>query len=603
MTTNKTETLKIPYNVKYQERSISFPVPDQVKTPWFKAAGEIPTTLNYFDGSMADALEATAKCLPDTIAYNFYGNKVTYADFVEQVHTAAKALRAQGVKPGDRVTICMPNTPQAIILFYAINRTGAVANMIHPLSGEEEIVDYINNSHSVMCLTLLQFYPKFAHIQDRLQLNTLLICDVTDGLAGVKKLLYPLTVKNAVKLPKDAKVLLWKDFIKSAKGYQGEYLYQAKSDDVAAILYSGGTTGTSKGILLSNLNFNALALQTGTAGDCLHPGHTMLAIMPIFHGFGLGVCIHTVLYWGGTSILIPQFNAKTYCKLLGQYKPNYIAGVPTLFEALLRMEDAQKLDMSQLEGIFSGGDSLSVELKAKVDVFLREHGAKEQIREGYGTTECVTASCLTPRFFFKEGSIGIPFPDTYYKIVIPSTHDEVPYGTVGEICLAGPTVMQGYMDNPKETAQTLQMHEDGLVWLHTGDLGVMDEEGFIYFKQRLKRMIITSGYNVYPSQVENVIDSHPGVLMSTVIGVKDDYKMQRVKAFIVPKPGVEPNDELLQSILEHCAQRVAKYAVPQEIEFRTELPHTLVGKVAYTVLEKEEAEKTAKQQREAVGAK
>ena len=603
MTTNKTETLKTPYNVKYQERSISFPVPDQVKTPWFKAAGEIPTTLKYFDGSMADALEATAKCLPDTIAYNFYGNKVTYANFVEQVHTAAKALRAQGVKPGDRVTICMPNTPQAIILFYAVNRTGAVANMIHPLSGEEEIVDYINNSHSVMCLTLLQFYPKFAHIRDRLQMKTLLICDVTDGLAGVKKLLYPLTVKNPVKLPKDANVLLWKDFIKSAKGYEGEYLYKAKSDDVAAILYSGGTTGTSKGILLSNLNFNALALQTGTAGDCLHPGHTMLAIMPIFHGFGLGVCIHTVLYWGGTSILIPQFNAKTYCKLLGQYKPNYIAGVPTLFEALLRMEDAQKLDMSQLEGIFSGGDSLSVELKAKVDVFLREHGAKEQIREGYGTTECVTASCLTPRFFFKEGSIGIPFPDTYYKIVIPSTHDEVPYGTVGEICLAGPTVMQGYMDNPKETAQTLQMHEDGLVWLHTGDLGVMDEEGFIYFKQRLKRMIITSGYNVYPSQVENVIDSHPGVLMSTVIGVKDDYKMQRVKAFIVPKPGVEPNDELLQSILEHCTQRVAKYAVPQEIEFRTELPHTLVGKVAYTVLEKEEAEKSAKQQREAVGAK
>ncbi len=600
MTTNNathtTETLKVPFNVKYQERSITFPVPEQVKTPWFKAAGEIPTTLNYFDGSMVDAVEATAKCLPDTTAYNFYGNQVTYQAFVSQIHAAAKALCAQGVRPGDRVTICMPNTPQAIILFYAINRMGAVANMIHPLSGAEEIVDYINNSQSVMCLTLLQFYPKFAQIRSRLNLKTLLICDITDGLAGVKKLLYPLTVKNKVKLPKDADVLLWKDFIKSAEQYTGEYLYYAKSDDVAAILYSGGTTGTSKGILLSNLNFNALALQTGTAGDCLHPGHTMLSIMPIFHGFGLGVCIHTVLYWGGTSILIPQFNAKSYCKLLGQYKPNYIAGVPTLFEALLRMEDAQKLDMSQLEGIFSGGDSLSVELKAKVDVFLREHGAKEQIREGYGTTECVTASCLTPRFFFKEGSIGIPFPDTYYKIVIPSTHDEVPYGTVGEICLSGPTVMLGYMDNPKETAQTLQQHEDGLVWLHTGDLGVMDEEGFIYFKQRLKRMIITSGYNVYPSQVENVIDAHPDVLMSTVIGVKDDYKMQRVKAFIVPKPGVEPDDALRASILEHCAQRVAKYAIPQEIEFRTELPHTLVGKVAYTVLEKEEAEKAAKKE-------
>ena len=563
MTTNKAEKLKRPYNVKYQTRSITWPVPANVKTPWFKTAGDIPTTLEYFDGSMVDAMEATAKCLPDTTAYNFYGNKVSFQDFIAQVHAAAKALCAQGVRPGDRVTICMPNTPQAIILFYAVNRMGAVANMIHPLSGEEEIVHYIND-------------------------------DVTDGLAGVKKLLYPLTVKQKVSLPKNADILLWRDFISAGKRWKGAYIHHAASGDVAAILYSGGTTGTSKGILLSNLNFNALALQTGTAGDCLHPGHTMLSIMPVFHGFGLGVCIHTVLYWGGTAILIPQFDAKSYCKLLGQYKPNYIAGVPTLFEALLRMEDAQKLDMSQLEGIFSGGDSLTPELKNKVDLFLREHGSKEQVREGYGTTECVTASCLTPRFFFKSGSIGIPFPDTYYKIVIPSTHDEVPYGTVGEICLSGPTVMLGYMDNPRETAQTLQQHEDGQLWLHTGDLGVMDEEGFIYFKQRLKRMIVTSGYNVYPSQIENVLDAHPDVLMSTVIGVKDDYKMQRVKAFIVPKPGVQPSEELKRSILDYCSRRVAKYAIPREIEFRSELPHTLVGKVAYTVLEREESDKAAK---------
>ena len=594
MTTNKAEKLKRPYNVKYQTRSITWPVPANVKTPWFKTAGDIPTTLEYFDGSMVDAMEATAKCLPDTTAYNFYGNKVSFQDFIAQVHAAARALCAQGVCPGDRVTICMPNTPQAIILFYAVNRMGAVANMIHPLSGEEEIVHYINDSHSVLCLTLRQFYPKFARIRDRLTLKTLLICDVTDGLAGVKKLLYPLTVKQKVSLPKNADILLWRDFISAGKRWKGAYIHHAASGDVAAILYSGGTTGTSKGILLSNLNFNALALQTGTAGDCLHPGHTMLSIMPVFHGFGLGVCIHTVLYWGGTAILIPQFDAKSYCKLLGQYKPNYIAGVPTLFEALLRMEDAQKLDMSQLEGIFSGGDSLTPELKNKVDLFLREHGSKEQVREGYGTTECVTASCLTPRFFFKSGSIGIPFPDTNYKIVIPSTHDEVPYGTVGEICLSGPTVMLGYMDNPRETAQTLQQHEDGQLWLHTGDLGVMDEEGFIYFKQRLKRMIVTSGYNVYPSQIENVLDAHPDVLMSTVIGVKDDYKMQRVKAFIVPKPGVQPSEELKRSILDYCSKRVAKYAIPREIEFRSELPHTLVGKVAYTVLEREESDKAAK---------
>lgn len=573
------------------EKSVSFPVPENVKTPWFKVSGEIPTTLNYYNGSMVDTIEATAKVKPDIYAYDFYGNKVTYRDFIIQIHEAAKALRAQGVKKGDRVTICMPNTPQAIIMFYAINRIGAVSNMIHPLSGEEEIVGYINNSKSVLCLTLLQFYPKFLKVMDRLDNKKLLICDITDGLSGIKKILFPFTRKGVEKLPKDADVLLWKDFIRLGKEYKGDYINKGEGSDTAAILYSGGTTGTNKGILLSNLNFNALALQTGTAGNCITPGSTCLSIMPVFHGFGLGVCINTMLYWGITAILIPQFDAKSYCKLLAKYKPNFIAGVPTLFEALLRMEDAQNLDMSQIKGIFSGGDSLSVELKNKVDKFLKEHGSTEQVREGYGTTESVTACCLTPRFTHREGSIGIPFPDTYFKICTPATHDEVPYGTLGEICICGPSIMQGYMDNPKETAQTLQLHDDGQIWLHTGDLGTMDEEGFVYFKQRLKRMIITSGYNVYPSQVENVIDSREDVIMSTVIGVKDDYRMQRVKAFIVLKSDVSPTEELKNDILEYCKARLPKYAIPKEIEFRTDLPKTLVGKVAFTVLEKEEENK------------
>ena len=213
------------------------------------------------------------------------------------------------------------------------------------------------------------------------------------------------------------------------------------------------------------------------------------------------------------------------------------------------------------------------------------------MREGYGTTECVTASCLTPKDFAKEGSIGIPFPDTYYKIVSPNTHTELPYGEIGEICLAGPTVMLEYIDNPKETAHTLQQHEDGMTWLHTGDLGYMDEDGFIYFKQRLKRMIVSSGYNIYPSQIENIIDAHEAVLMSTVIGVPDPYKIQKVKAFVVLRPEIEPTDAVKKDIEEHCRKNIAKYAMPYEFEYRESLPQTLVGKVAYTVLEKEEHEK------------
>ena len=264
-----------------------------------------------------------------------------------------------------------------------------------------------------------------------------------------------------------------------------------------------------------------------------------------------------------------------------------LPGVPTLFEALLRTRGLQGFDMSFIRGMFCGGDSLSIELKRKVDAFLREHNASIQIREGYGTTECVTASCLTPYDYYKEGSIGVPFPDTYYKIVKPGTNEKLPPNHDGEICISGPSVMKGYLDNPEETAETLRNHGDGRIWLHTGDLGMMDEEGFIYFKQRLKRIIIVSGFNVYPSQVENAIDVHPDVMYSCAVGVPDEYKMHKVKAFVVLRSGVEPDDRIREEILENCRRKVFRYAVPYEIEFRDELPKTLVGKVAYRVLEEE----------------
>ena len=364
-----------------------------------------------------------------------------------------------------------------------------------------------------------------------------------------------------------------------------------KPDDPAAILYSGGTTGVTKGIVLTNLNFNALAKQVITANPIYRVGDKMLAAMPIFHGFGLGVCIHTMLAGGGRCVLVPRFTPKSYAKLITKYRCNFIAGVPTLFEALLRLPSMNGADLSSLKGVFSGGDSLSVELKKKFDAFLYDHKAIIQVREGYGTTECVTASCLTPPQMHKEGSIGIPFPDTYYKIVKPGTAEELPYGEEGEILLAGPSVMQGYLDMPVETAETIREHADGLKWVYTGDLGTMDEEGFIYFKGRAKRMIISSGYNIYPAQLENVFDAHEKVQMSCAIGVPDDYKMEKVKMFVMPKNGVTADESLKEELMAYARKHIAKYAMPYDIEFRAELPKTLVGKVAYRVLEEEEEAK------------
>ena len=572
------------------------------KTPWAPFMGEVPLHLDYFEGSMFEKVAQIAAQYPNNIAFDFMGKSTTYKQMVQEIEKCARALKTIGVRENDKVTIAMPNCPQAIYMFYAVNLVGAIANMIHPLSAEKEIEFYLNESESVTAITLDQFYHKFESIRANTGVVNIIIASVKDALSKPVRAGYMLTEGRKIKkIPKEAPVIRWNEFMRLSNACFYNYKVQRRSEDPAVILYSGGTTGTTKGIVLTNKNFNALGQQVIATNPMFRPGDKMLAAMPLFHGFGLGVCIHTMLSQGGRCILIPRFTAKSYAKQIVKYRCNFIAGVPTLYEALLRLPSMDGADLSCLKGVFSGGDSLSIELKKKFDKFLYDHKAVIQVREGYGTTETVTACCLTPVNYFKEGSIGIPFPDTYIKIVEPGTDREVPYGEEGEILLAGPTVMKEYMKHPDETAQTLRHHADGLTWVYTGDLGVMDEEGFIYFKGRAKRMIISSGYNVYPAQIENILDAHDMVQMSCVIGVPDAYKMQKVKAFVKLAPGTPANDETKKILLDHCRKHIAKYAMPYDIEFKEDMPKTLVGKVAYRVLEEEElakikaAEEAAKQ--------
>ena len=567
------------------------------KTPWKDSMGDTPMHLDYFEGSMFEAVEIIAQKYPKNVAFDFMGKSTTYKELVEQIETCAKALKTIGIREGDKVTIAMPNCPQAIYLFYAVNLVGGIANMVHPLSAEKEIEFYLNDSESITAITLDQFYHKFEAIRKNTKIVNIIIASIRDALAEPIRSGYMLTEGRKIqKIPEDAPVIRWKDFMRLSRCCFYNYKVQRTGDDPAVILYSGGTTGTTKGILLTNKNFNALGQQVIAANPMFRPGDKMLAAMPIFHGFGLGVCIHTMLTQGGRCILVPRFTPKTYAKDLVKKRCNFVAGVPTLYEALLRLPDMDGADLSCLKGVFSGGDSLSIELKKKFDKFLYDHKASVQVREGYGTTETVTACCLTPSHMYKEGSIGLPFPDTYIKIVEPGTDRELPYGQEGEILLAGPTVMREYVHHPEETTQALRTHDDGLTWVYTGDLGSMDAQGFVYFKGRAKRMIVTSGYNVYPAQIENILDANELVQMSCVIGVPDSYKMQKVKAFIKLVPGVEPSDATRQSILAYCRKHIAKYAMPYDIEFRDDLPKTLVGKVAYRVLEEEELKKSGSQE-------
>ena len=569
----------------------------ETKTPWEQSFGDVKLHLDYPDCSMWELVHRTAEEYPNLTAISFMGRNISYGDLVEQVEQTAKAFIALGIGQGDKVTVCMPNVPQTVYCFYALNKIGAISCMIHPLSAVGEIVFYIKDTQSVCLLTLDQFRDKITEVEQQIKIHRLVITSVADALGGIKKVGYQITQGRKHKVKPAKNLVMWSDFLASGEKAKAKFPFVGGKDP-AVILFSGGTTGVTKGILLSNLNFNALAMQTKEMSHMETVGKSMLAAMPMFHGFGLGVCIHTMMVAGSRAILVPRFNVKQYAKLLKKEQPNFIAGVPSLYEALTRNPYMDGVDLSCLMGVFSGGDSLSIELKKKLDKFLADHGAKQRVREGYGTTECVTASCLTPYHKEKEGSIGLPFPDTYYKICAVGTVDELPYGQEGEICLSGPSVMIEYINQPEETANTLKKHEDGRVWLHTGDLGVMDPEGFIYFRQRIKRMIISRGYNIYPSQLENIIDAHEAVQISCVIGVSDSYMIQKVKAFVCLKPGVKNTSELVESIFEHCEKRIAKYAMPYEIEVRQTLPKTLVGKVAYLELEREEAGKHRREEEE-----
>ena len=558
---------------------------DTVATPWMDSYDGVAPNLDYSEKTISEAVLETAAREKDFPALTFMGKATSYTRLAAELDRVARSFYALGVRPGTRVLVCLPNVPQAIFCLYGLNRIGAIPTMVHPLSAVAELAFYMNEANCDIAVTLDQFYAKFLEVKAQRPISKLIVCRVSDELP------FPLSLGQKFmterKFPKlqGADDIAWKDFLALGETVSEDYVAKKDYRTEAVVLFSGGTTGTTKGILLSDLNFNALAWQTANMAHEEVSHSKMLAAMPVFHGFGLGVCIHTLMFIGGTSILVPRFNVKSYAKLIRKTQPNYIAGVPTLFEAITRNRYLDGADLSFLRGVFSGGDSLTIELKKKFDKFLADHNARVRVREGYGTTECVTACCLTPYNKEKEGSIGIPFPDTYFKICKPGTCEEVPYGEEGEICLTGPSMMIGYIGHEEENADTLRMHADGHVWLHTGDLGLMDEEGFIYFRQRIKRMIVTSGYNVYPSQVENVLEGHPAVQRSCVIGIPDPLKMQVVKAFIVLKDGYEPGDAMREELLAHCKKHIARYALPKEIEFRDSLPTTLVGKVAYTQLQ------------------
>lgn len=557
--------------------------PENKEKPWLKYYGDVPESLNYFNGSMYDYLKDTASKNEKRSAYSFYGNEVTFKSFMKKIDKVASALKEFNIVENECVTICMPNTPESFALIYAVNKIGAICNIIHPLSSTQDIERALKETNSSIIFCSDVAMPKARHIK----VKHFIMVPTSESLGTILKTLY--NIKSSLNMRLEEGMLTWHEFLNY--GTKEDTYVKRDPKSPAAIIYSGGTTGKPKGIIISNANFNAMALQTSNVCKYISPGYSVLSALPIFHVFGLALCTHTCLVSGMKCIIVPQLNTKKINKELKKYKPNVYPAVPSLLKMSVNGADPGINAFKDIKVVVVGGDYLSPQLKSEFEEYLKAHGSSAVVKVGYGLSEACGFCCCTAEIDEKhidnhKGTLGIPNPDTIVKIFEPNSDIEKSLGDVGEICITGPTLMMGYINEDEETKKTLVLHNDGKTWLHSGDLGYMDKDGFIFYTSRLKRMIITNGYNVYPIELEDIINKCKYVDTCTVVGVPHKIKSQTPKAVIVLKQGVENTMEIREEIRRYCYKNIAKYAVPTEYEFRDTLPKTAVGKVAYRDLEK-----------------
>ena len=548
---------------------------------------KLPAEIKYFDGSMYEAILKTAERYPNRTALEYFKMEISYKEMIKKINKAAAAMKAIGVAKGDTVTICMPNTPEAVYMFYAVNEIGAIANMVHPLSSEKEIEECLIQSGSKVMLCIDVSYPRVENIIKNTPVEHLIVVSPTRSMDFLVRAIFKLTKGRKNHIKKSQKVMTWDRFLFQALKYTDDPHVHMKPNDPAVILYSGGTTGKPKGVVLTSMNFNAQALGAKyLVSELLKPKYSMLCFLPNFHAFGLGVCMHIPLYCGMRMVLIPQFNAKKLKKYILNYRVNILVGVPTVFEYMMKVKFGPR-DLRRIKGVVSGGDIVSDSLKIGINKFLKDHGSKAVIQNGYGLTEAAGGMIFSAKKVADvPGAIGFPLPDSEAIIVNPKTDKPVETGEDGEILVRGLTIMKEYLNNPKETEKTF-VKIGTKKYLRTGDIGYMDDRGLVYFKTRLKRMIISNGYNIYPGNIEDATLKSRDIDTCACIGVPDKLRGEKVKVFIVLKP--EAKEHATRKDLNKIYKKyLAKYEIPRELEFIDSLPKTKLGKVDFVALKNRE---------------
>ncbi|WP_177178607.1 long-chain fatty acid--CoA ligase [Paenibacillus sp. PDC88] len=556
---------------------------DKPWLPFYEA--EVAPTCEYPNQNLAAFLVTSAQKFPHRPAMYFMGKSISYKRLLMLSYQMANVLRGLGVKKGDRVAIMLPNCPQVVIAYYGTLLIGGVAVMTNPLYMERELAHQMKDSGAKIIITLDTFYSRVENIVQETEIKHTIVTGVKDYLPLIKKWLYPIKAKKEGPLPVVPYNNQVHSFTKLINIAAADPILESvdAKEELAQLQYTGGTTGVPKGVMLTHMNLIANTIQSGNWCHQVEDGkERYLAALPCFHVFGLTCVLNQAIYRAGLMILVPKFEVNMILNLIRKKKPTLFPGAPTMYIALINHPRIKEYDLSSINACISGSAALPVEVQ---DTF--EEMTKGRLIEGYGLTEASPVTHANPIWGRRKiGTIGIPFPDTDARVIHPETGEEMPVGEPGELIVKGPQVMKGYWGRPEETFETIR---NG--WLFTGDMATMDEEGYFTIIDRKKDMIIASGFNIYPREIEEVLYEHPSVKEAVVVGMKDSYRGESVKAYIVLKDGAEPDPASLE---QFCRSQLAAYKVPRQYVFRESLPKTMVGKVLRRkLLEEDEEQPTA----------
>ena len=568
------------------EKRTGFPSIDK---PWLNLYSAETINAEVPECTIFEFLERNNRDYPQDIAIDYLGREITYKALFENIDQTAKAFAAAGVKKGDIVTVALPSIPEALYCVYALNKLGAIANMVHPLAGHPDLVFYLNEVGSEMMVLFDATYQILKDFFKDTKVKRAVVVSAGESMPFVIKKLYSLKNKK-LSLPNDGFAVHWQSFIQAGANTP---LPKVKKDPAttAVISHTGGTTGSPKGCMCSDNNYNSMIVQIGHLLN-IQRKERQLAVLPPFINYSLCTAMLEPIALGTTCILLPKYEPEKFYEYAKKYKPNYVTSIPPYWEALLTLEKPKNLDLSFLRMPVYGGEAMAPQNEAAVNEILHSLGVPNPMSKGLGMTELISAATLTSFDGTMTDSVGAPLPKVNCMISDPDTGKELPYNTEGEICFSGPTVMIGYCENQEATDDLIQTDENGVCWLHTGDLGRLDERGVLRITGRIKRILMTKGKDgnvtkLFPVRIENVVNEHPSVRVSCVIGIPDEERVNYPRAIVELNDGVTPSDALANDIKRFCAEHLPDYSLPDEVVFTDALPRTSRGKIDYRALEKE----------------